>query len=109
VTADIVNLADRRRASGVDWALFDKVADEVAFGDDILADLRPRLALLDAELRSGNPIAERYWRLLCGEFLRAVPVGDRESALDSLTVISALLFHWSGRHANELEEARHGR
>jgi hypothetical protein len=100
VTA-VVNLTDRRRPPGVDWALFDRVADELTFCDDLLADLRPRLALLDSELRSSNPIAARCWRLLCAEFLRAIPVVNQETALDSVTVVGALLFHWSGRIADD--------
>jgi hypothetical protein len=102
---DIIDLADRRNP-GINLGLFNMVAAALELDPDVVADFRPRLALLDCEVCAGNPIAARYWRLARVALIDAIPVVSRESAMDSLTLIAAILFHWSNRHAFEERERR---
>lgn len=94
--SDIINLADRRNP-GIDLQLFELVAAELELGAGILADFRPRLALLDGEVRRGCEFSKRYWRLLRQTLVDAIPVVDREGSIDSLTLIASLLAHWHMR------------
>lgn len=99
----VIDLADRRNP-GIDLEFFEMVADELKFGDEIMADFSPRLRLLDAQMRTGCVYSKRYWRLLRVALADAIPFRDTDRAIDSVITIAALLTHWHGRHCLEEKE-----
>lgn len=108
----IHSLADARRPPeplGIDWRLLDAFSARVVLDHDdpadrAAADFRHRLTSLDREFRAGNPYAVRYWRLIETKMrqpLRSPLPNDAfyDAHLDRIIEASALLFHWTARHA----------
>jgi hypothetical protein len=88
---------------GFDWALFARFVGAMAVNSELEDDFRATLERLDAECRTGNPVAQRYARLIAGEMGRPLREVDGESllevAIERITLVAALTFHWNSRPA----------
>jgi hypothetical protein len=86
--------------TGVDFGLFVVFAQHVACTPEVEADFRLRLASLDAYLKSGDEVAQRYWRLISDQMQHGLSVSrrDTEACLDRIVAVAAILFHWTERH-----------